>query len=179
MDSQLDLLLHPVRMRIVQTLMPELTLTVQEMEQQLDDIPPATLYRHVNKLKEAGILEIRHQEQIRGTVKNSYSLSQQLFQTPSADISTISDEENMKYFTAFTAYLQAEYQRYLSQPDKDFIRDGVSFRTASVFATDEEFEDWIREYRSVMAKLTGNKPGNKRRQRTISTIIIPGKGEGK
>ncbi|WP_269750077.1 hypothetical protein [Planococcus lenghuensis] len=39
----------------------------------------------------------------------------------------------MKYLTAFMTYLQAEYHHYLNQPDKHFLKDGVSFRTAGVY----------------------------------------------
>lgn len=177
MSNQLDILLHPVRMRIVQAFMPDLTWTVQELEKKLDDIPPASLYRHVNTLKKAGLLEVRGQEQVRGTVKKSYGLAKQAFQTPDTDITAISDEENLKYFTAFVTFLQAEYKRYLDQPDKDFVKDGVSFRVTSVYANDEEFHDWIQELRQLMKKITSNKPEKGRKRRTVANIFIPGEEE--
>lgn len=45
-----DLLLHPVRIRIVQALLDGSELTTGELTARLGDIPVATLYRHVAKL---------------------------------------------------------------------------------------------------------------------------------
>lgn len=55
--AQLDLALHPVRLRILMAVAGR-QLTVQQMAALLDGIPQATLYRHVNALADCGILRV-------------------------------------------------------------------------------------------------------------------------
>src|ERR1700712_2699189 len=67
-----DVLLHPVRMRILQTLFDADPLTTAQRRERLPDIPPATMYRHVAVLAEAGVLEVVNEKRVRGTVERSY-----------------------------------------------------------------------------------------------------------
>ena len=46
-----DLLLHPVRLRIVQALVGS-PMTPLHLKEQLGDVPQATLYRHLSQLFE-------------------------------------------------------------------------------------------------------------------------------
>src|SRR5580658_3975046 len=42
-----DLLLHPVRLRIIKAFLGERALTTAQLAAELDDVPPGSLYRHV------------------------------------------------------------------------------------------------------------------------------------
>ena len=53
-----DLLLHPVRLRIVQAFLGDRALTTSDLAAELADIPPASLYRHVARLVDAGVLAV-------------------------------------------------------------------------------------------------------------------------
>ena len=53
-----DLLLHPVRLRIVQAFLGDRALTTAELGTELPDVPPASLYRHVGVLVEGGVLAV-------------------------------------------------------------------------------------------------------------------------
>src|SRR5262249_24220554 len=53
-----DLLLHPVRLRILQTFLGDRTLTTSDLQAELPDVPPASLYRHVARLVGAGVLVV-------------------------------------------------------------------------------------------------------------------------
>ena len=50
-----DVLLHPVRMRILQALFDADPLTTAQLRERLPDIAPATMYRQIAVLAEAGI----------------------------------------------------------------------------------------------------------------------------
>ena len=49
-----DLLLHPVRLRIVEAFLGDRALTTSALAAELADVPPASLYRHVARLVDAG-----------------------------------------------------------------------------------------------------------------------------
>lgn len=168
----LDLLLHPVRMRILQALMPNQELTVQEIGEYLSDIPPATLYRHVKKMKEGGLIEIRSSQQIRGTIEGRYGLTSAAFRGDSTQFNALPAEEHMRYFTIFLSFLQAEYDRYLSRPERDFEKDGIGYRYASVYLSEDEFTDWLEEYRTLMRRAMDVPPSPHRQKRTIAHIFL-------
>lgn len=167
-----DLILHPVRMRIIQVLLNGDS-SAQEMKKYLPDIPQATLYRHLKKLADGGIIRVAAETPIRGAVEKVYSLE--------TDISAVqaenqpSKEELLGYFIKFTSNLVGEFEAYLHDDEVDLAKDGVSFRQASIYMDDDEFESFVKELRAAFTKVIGNKPIGRKR-RTIATIIIP---EGK
>lgn len=60
MNNKAEVLIHPVRMKISQALMrnKETGLTPLEMVKIIEDVPQATLYRHIQVLLDAGIIQI-------------------------------------------------------------------------------------------------------------------------
>ena len=51
-----ELVLHPVRLRIVQAFLGTPSLTTAQLRERLPDVPAATLYRQVATLVEGGLL---------------------------------------------------------------------------------------------------------------------------
>src|SRR6266542_2260634 len=49
-----ELLLHPVRLRIVQTFLGDRALTTSQLRAELPDVPPASVYRHVARRVDRG-----------------------------------------------------------------------------------------------------------------------------
>src|SRR3712207_9495280 len=69
-----DLLLHPVRLRIVQAFLGDRTLTTADLRTELTDVPAATLYRHVGVLAEAGVLVVVGERGVRRAAERGYRL---------------------------------------------------------------------------------------------------------
>ena len=65
-----DLLLHPVRLLIVQAFLGDRGQT-SELSSELADIPPASLYRHVARLVDAGVLAVVAERRVRGAVERT------------------------------------------------------------------------------------------------------------
>ncbi|HEY2693839.1 MAG TPA: helix-turn-helix domain-containing protein, partial [Pseudonocardiaceae bacterium] len=63
-----DLLLHPVRLRIVKAFLGDRVLTTAQLAAELDDVPPGSVYRHVGLLTKAGVLHVVAERRVRGTV---------------------------------------------------------------------------------------------------------------
>ena len=69
-----ELLLHPVRLRIVQAFLGEGELTTADLRARLTDVSPATLYRQVATLAAGGVLEVAAERRVRGAVERTYRL---------------------------------------------------------------------------------------------------------
>jgi len=172
-DSKADLILHPIRMRIIQSLIGGAQRTTQQIAELLTDIPQATLYRHLNKLLQAQLIEIVDQNQVRGTVEKVYRLAEHGAEVTVDDLKTMTPGQHMELFMKFVATLIGEYGRYLQQENFDLVRDGVSMRQIDLYLTDEEYMQLLADMRAPMLKHARNEPGEGRRRRNISTIVIP------
>src|SRR6266508_2535649 len=69
-----DLLLHPVRLRIVQAFLGDRALTTSALSAELADVPTASLYRHVARLVDAGVLQVVAERRVRGALERTYVL---------------------------------------------------------------------------------------------------------
>lgn len=69
-----DILLHPVRLRIVLTAAGD-EVTTADIAKRLPDVPQSTLYRHIAKLAGAGILDIVGERQARGAIERTYQVN--------------------------------------------------------------------------------------------------------
>jgi DNA-binding transcriptional ArsR family regulator len=69
-----DLILHPVRLRIVRAFLGGRSLTTSALAAELADVPAASLYRHVARLVDAGVLEVVAERRVRGTIERTFVL---------------------------------------------------------------------------------------------------------
>ena len=74
--NKLDLLLHPVRLRIVHAMSGGRTTTTSELCARLPDVSKATVYRHVALLAEGELLEVDGEQRVHGAVERRYRLHQ-------------------------------------------------------------------------------------------------------
>lgn len=170
--SKTKLILHPVRMKIIQSLINGKQLTVYDIAQRNKDIPQATLYRQLNTLHEADIIEVVQENQIRGTIEKVYALKE-----PSTnsleEFLNLSKEEHLELFLTFTTQLLGQYEAYLNKENTDLMKDGVSYRVAKLYLSDEEFIDLIKKMGLLLQQATLNEPTPERKVKNIATIIIP------
>ncbi|GAA4612609.1 helix-turn-helix domain-containing protein [Saccharopolyspora hordei] len=168
-----DLLLHPVRARILKTLFGSDPLTTAQLRERLPDIPPATMYRHVAVLAEAGVLEVVEEKRVRGTVERSYRVRQDQAVVDPEAREAMSLEDHRRAFTAFSASLMADFERYLSSDGAKPAEDGVAYRQGAVWLTPEEYAELIEELTAVVVARTGNEPTPDRVRHVVSLVVVP------
>ncbi|MFN8630050.1 MAG: helix-turn-helix domain-containing protein [Chloroflexota bacterium] len=171
------LILHPVRMRVILALGRGIPLTAQDLADLLPDVARATLYRHLAILVDGGVIEVVAEQRVRGAMERTYALRHGFASLSKEDLEAASREDHLRYFASFTASLIDEYARYLQRDRIDLAADGVSYREATVYMTDEEAADLSREVWSAIARRVGAEP-SPRRPRTLAVISIPGQEAG-
>ncbi|WP_214105363.1 helix-turn-helix domain-containing protein [Acrocarpospora catenulata] len=170
---KVDVVLHPVRLRILQAFIGQETMTVKDVAERLSDVPQATLYRHLNTLSDAGVLRVAEERRVRGAVERIYRLPDASTALVTADLEGATPADHLRYFAAFLAALQAEFTHYLGRPRIDLAADGVGYRTATLNLTDEEFETFMTTLNRLVAEATANPEAPGRRRRAFSRIIVP------
>ena len=171
-----DLLLHPVRLRIVEAFLGDRALTTGQLRAELPQVPPASLYRHVARLVSAGVLAVVAQERVRGALERTYVLRTSAATVPLDELATYGPEEHRRMFMTFVAGLLADFDRYLERGDIDLLRDGVSYRLAGMWLDDAEFTQLLRELAVVLQPRMASPPGPGRRRRILASVLLPGDG---
>lgn len=178
--ERLQLLLHPHRLRIGQLLAPGRRLTARQIGRAAPDIPPATLYRHLNQLVEGGILAVVEERQVRNMTERVYALAEaNNLLDPESSVEATKDDL-LRVFTAFAALLLGDFQRYLANAPgerADFRREGVNFWQQKVALTVEEAWQLSAMLDAALASFRERPEDPARRQHLVSFAMMPATDE--
>jgi len=168
-----ELVLHPVRLRVIQALLGGRHLTTAQLADELPGVTTATLYRQVAMLADAGVLGAVGERRVRGAVERTWELQLDAAAIGADDLARMSAEEHRRAFAAFVAGLLAAFDGYVARGDIDYERDRVGYRQAALWMTDAETDEFIGGIRELAARFAGNRPGRGRVRRVLSTVLIP------
>jgi len=168
-----DLLLHPVRLRIVQAFLGDRSLTTSQLAAELDDVPVGSLYRHVGLLAKAGVLHVVAEQRVRGAVERTYILRQAAAQLNPDEVAAMTADDHRHVFMAFVAGLLVEADRYLATGKPDPARDGADYRMAALWLSDAELSEFLRDLASIIQPRLANPPAKTRRRRVVAGVILP------
>ncbi len=168
-----ELLLHPVRLRIVQSLLGGRTRTTGQLREDLPDVAPATLYRHVATLLEADLIQVVDERRVRGAVERSYQLRDSAPSVGAEEAAGMTVEEHRQAFLTFVAGLLGAFDRYLGNGDVDLGRDLVGYRQAALNLTDEETRELMADLGAVLRARLDHPPAPGRVRRMLTTVLMP------
>src|SRR5450756_2137396 len=167
-----DLLLHPVRLRIVKAFLGDRALTTAQLVKALDDVPPGSIYRHVGLLTRAGVLQVAAERRVRGAVERTYTLRLLAAQVQPGEAAAMSPDEHSRAFMAYVAGLLADFDRYLAAGAPDPGRDGAAYRVAAMWLTDAELAGLLQDLAAAFGPRLANAPGEGRRRRMLYLSLI-------
>ncbi|WP_433528440.1 helix-turn-helix domain-containing protein [Micromonospora sp. CA-263727] len=171
--ATLDLLLHPVRLRIVQALLDGQPSTTTQLRDRLPDIAPATMYRHVATLASAGVLEILDERRVRGAVERTYRLRREHAELDPAARAAMTPDDHRQVFTAFVGGLLADFDRYLADDGVQPAADGVTYQQAALWLTDDERAELLVELRTAVTSRMGHEPDSIRKRWMVTLVAMP------
>lgn len=169
-----ELVLHPVRLRIVQVMADGAPATTAQLAARLPDVSTATVYRQVATLLAGGLLEVAGEERVRGAVERSYRLipARTLVDGAAMDV-----EDHRRGFTAAVASLLAEFGLYLDGDAADPHADGVSYRQFPLWLDAAEKAALVEEVAAAIGRRAALGPGPGRRPHLLATILFPRGGQ--
>ena len=168
-----DLILHPVRLRIILAFAGGLRLTPQQVAAALPDVPQATLYRQIERLYRGGALAVAAERRVRGAVERTYVLAEGGASLSPADLAKSSRDDHLGYFTAFAAGLIAQFEQYLERPEIDLLQDGVGYRQVVLNLSDEELMEMAGALNVALGRFLAYEPKSGRQRRMLATVLFP------
>jgi DNA-binding transcriptional ArsR family regulator len=172
MDT-VDLLLHPVRLRVVHAMSGGRTLTTAQLCDLLPDVSKATVYRHVGLLAEGGLLEVDGEHRVRGAVERRYRLRAARAVIDAETAASVSVEDHRRVFALAMAVLLAEFNAYLDRDQADPAADLVGYRQHALWLSRDELAEMIGDLRDVIVPRMRNEPSPGRTRHLLSPIMFP------
>ncbi len=163
--------MHPVRMRIVQILASGGPCTARQIDDALSDVPQTSLYRHLGRLVEVGLVDVISERPVRGSVEKTYALAAST--TPLKTAADATAETHFRDFLSVVAAQLSSVSRYLDQGAPDLAADGVSWTATPAWLSDDE----LAELRELVAELLSRPPAPDRRLRLIALSTLPARDE--
>lgn len=172
--NKVDLISHPIRMRLVAE-MGQRELTTRQLANALPDIAQATLYRQIKKLHDGGMIEVVNEQIVNGATERTYALVGRMVRFTGDEAAELSAEDHSQLFSIFAAGLIDSFTRYVDGQDSaEFISDGLSYNQAVVYLSDEERDSFQRELITIVERVLTQPPAPERKRYTLSSVVIPG-----
>ncbi|WP_420645090.1 helix-turn-helix domain-containing protein [Candidatus Leptofilum sp.] len=172
-QSKSDLLLHPVRMRLVTELAGR-QMTPRQLAAAMSDVAQATLYRHIRRLLDGGIFEVVAEQVVNGATERTYGVVSGSARLTADEMQSVSAEQHVRYFSTFAAALIDTFARYAQQSDPaDFASEGLSYNRAVIYLTDEERIAFQTQIINLVGQVMANQPALERKRFTLASVTIP------
>lgn len=157
--NKTEILMHPVRVRILQYLSVHKKASVNEMINSLADVSKASIYNHIKILETNQLVEVVQENRIRGTVEKIYALKK------------LENNNDFNAIMTFILSLLWDFQQYYEEkgnPAKDMLFAGRDY----LMLTDEEYREFMGKYDELCKDYFGkNSAGAK--LRNVSIISAP------
>jgi DNA-binding transcriptional ArsR family regulator len=168
--SKIDLLVHPIRLRIIATLAGK-SLTPAQIGQAISDVPQASLYRHISQLLEGGIIRVVEERPNRGTVEKVYQLVAGASQIATDDMRQMSNDDHLKYFMVFLSNLLQDFSSHLE--NNTHKMQDVTYNKVVLYLTDEERAQLANQIRALLMPYITDPQDTSHKRHLFSFISIP------
>jgi len=174
MDSKFDLLLHPIRIRILMAVAGR-TLTPKQMAALISDVPQTTLYRHINALVEGQILTVVGERQVRGTLERSYAMIEGAGLVSADDAAAMSSEDHLRFFLTFLMTLMQDFTKYVAHAEAQHVPPTEAlYNKVPLYLTPEERQTLLVQTRALLLPYMSESLDETPRQRYLfGSVAIP------
>lgn len=172
--SKVDLILNPVRLRILMALQGR-KLTPGLLAEQLPDVAQATLYRHIATLEKAGLIAVAETRQVRGATERLLELKDaKELDIDRDELTGASPEDHLRYFTSFVLSLLNNFENYLrvEQKPQDIVKK-IGYHTRQVYLDPMKLNDFGRRLHELLELYSRPSPDTTDESFLFSTVLMP------
>lgn len=167
-----DCLADPYRCQLFVEILRGTCSRASELHTKYPNIPRATMYRHLKRLTEDGLIEVVDEVKKRGTVERTYAPVRRVFEDMESALKTNPSEMYYSMFLQFVLSFVQQFREYCDDPEADLAHE-CGFSMGPVLATDEEINGALREIAEIIRRLGKNEPAEGRKYHTVGLILSP------
>ncbi len=161
-----EILINPVRTRIIQVAAEKGNLTANDICELMPDIPRTTLYRHIKLLLDNQILLVVNEEKIRGSLERTLALNVEQIQKNNTT------ENASQLAMQFLLNKLASFQRYFSNPQANPGKDRIFLNNTILIMNDAEFDAFLLKMRDLLVN-SNHEMSEGRKARDLSILSTP------
>ena len=170
-----QIMMNPVNLRILQQIMMAGEMDAKQIAGKLPDVAVSSLYRHLAKLLESGIIKVVSETQMRGTIKKTYALNENFTQEDP------SKEQLWSIVQKGLCIIAGEMQQYFNEgkseaEELDLEKDCIDLSNVVVDVTPEEFAEMRNEILEIMKKHMAEPKKENSKTRRLTFISSPAFG---
>jgi len=170
-----DILVKPLTIKIIR-LLTNNELSIKEMKEDITEISKASLYRHIKKMYEEGIIKITKHRIINGITENIYTFAIDGGGILSQDyINNLSEKEYKVLFTQFIAMVTGDFENNFNNYELLEIKNNTNFTQSFLYLSENEEEEFHKGLRKLLRKYMNNKFDIDKKKKIISFISMPAK----
>jgi DNA-binding transcriptional ArsR family regulator len=167
--SVADVVMHPVRLRIIQQLGGR-ELTTAALREALPEVTPATLYRHVAALIEGGIVAVVGERKVRGAIERTLALGERVAQVDRDELQAMSEAQLRDAVLTVLGHVAEDFDRFLAAGDAG-LRDLFGVAQTMLYVNTDDLAQLQAGLVELLAPYREEQPG--RRRVTLTTALIP------
>lgn len=162
-----EVLLNPVRMRIIQELaMHAGGLTSTDICNSIEDVPRTTMYRHIQLLLGHQIIKVVAERKVRGSLERTLMLNIETLKGHNTS------ENLAQNALGFLLQQYAKFDVYARSGDVNPGRDRLFLNNTVLMLTDGEYDEFLSGLQKLLVSYS-NRKHEGRRVRDISIISSP------
>lgn len=162
-----DIVLHPVRLRILQIVAGQ-QVTTGQLRKVMPDVAPATLYRHISALLEADVIAVVEERQVRGAIERTFGLGTRQAQVDADQADAAGVDQIRQAFHAFLGAVAGNVEQHL---DRESPWELFGFSSTVLHLAPDEIETLQADLTELLDR--HRTPGEGRRPVTLSTVVVP------
>ena len=170
METLIKILTDPISNRIIQLIRKNQKMTVSEILAATPDIPRATVYRRIEKMTAAEVIEVAETHKVRGQTENTYAIK-------NIYISSDSSTDGMKIMTAAFLRMFSLCSEYFKREDADVQQDKLFILNYAIALSDREFSEMVKELYAVVDKYQNQCVSKDAKLRNLYLMSLPNGGE--
>ena len=169
-----DLVLHPVRMKIIQQIGGR-SMTTTQLREALPEVRQATLYRHVAALLDADILTVVEERQVRGAIERTLALGERMAHVGHSELQAMDAAHLRSAFAMFLTGLSGDFESLITDGSAD-MRGFVGFARAPLYLDANDLEKLQADLMAVLTPYLQRENDGQHRI-SLATILIPDIGD--
>ena len=168
-----DLMLHPIRLRILSELVGK-QLTTRQLASALPDIPQASLYRHIGVLLEAAVLEVVFEQQVNGASERTLGVAKGQDRISPEELSRFSKDDHLRYFNLFVFSLMERFGGFVANSELPQIpQSGMAYNRTVVYLSAAERAELQQQLFALVSQVMSHQPTPERKRYTLASVVIP------